>query len=275
MSQWVFRLSLCALLLSLPLSAARFPFDPSRGLVELEGSVNGFFTGRFGIDTGAEGFYLDEKFARAAGLELSEPAADRRVRGLDGGSEIRRATLRSFAVGDERIYNLGVDVVDLSALSHSDAAPPDGLVGQDVLRRFYLTIDYPQRQLDLFSHEPDHTGESLTVVPFDNSQRLIYVDVRIDDAPPLRCILDYCASTTMFDPGALERAGLSVAADSYHRAGPMTVGGVTATGVFYYVRSLAGLNTDGRQIDGVLGYSWLRDFKLTIDYGRGLLLFHN
>ncbi|HSG99812.1 MAG TPA: hypothetical protein VLB27_07170, partial [candidate division Zixibacteria bacterium] len=85
----------------------------------------------------------------------------------------------------------------------------------------------------------------------------------------------YCASATLFDPAALERVGLSAAIDSYHLAGSITVGEVTATGVSYYVRSLAGLNTDDRQIDGVLGYSWLRDFKLTVDYGRGLLLFHN
>ncbi|HSH00362.1 MAG TPA: retropepsin-like aspartic protease, partial [candidate division Zixibacteria bacterium] len=179
MSHWLLKFALCAVALALPVTAARFPFDPSRGLVELEGSVNGFFTGRFGIDTGAEGFYLDEQFARAAGLELSEPEPGRVVRGLDGSSEIRRATLRSFAVGDERLYNLGVDVVDLGALSHSAAAPPDGLVGQDVLRRFYLTIDYPQRRLDLFSHEPDHSSESLRVVAFDKSQPLIYLDVSL------------------------------------------------------------------------------------------------
>ncbi|MFQ5607853.1 MAG: aspartyl protease family protein [Candidatus Zixiibacteriota bacterium] len=257
-------------LLSPPVDTARFPFDPSRGLVEVEGTLNGVLSGRFGLDTGADLFYIDREFARRAGLSIPADDHGKVVRGIHGVSAVASAKARSFAIGDERIYNVPVEIIDLKKLSGVRGQTPDGLIGYEALRRFYITIDYPGRRIDLFSHEPGFDPNSVRGVPFEQVGHLIVVNCEVEGVE-MSFFLDYCASSTLLTPGALAKLNR----DSRRPLKSITLGDVSAADIPFVVRALDNFS-DPRvvKLDGILGYSFLRRFRVTVDYGRKLLLFH-
>ncbi len=265
--------------LFLPAVASQFTFDPSRGLVELEATVNGYLAGRFGIDTGADQFYLDKAFAKRARIAVSKVDATSVVRGLEGSSEVGYATLRSFDIQGERIYNVPVAVIDLNSLTDNKWDAPDGLLGFSALKRFYVTVDYPQKKLDLYSHEINYTAEEVVGVPFTLQGHLIVVNVTVDGSQPLRFFLDYCASMTIITPEALARIGKQAANGEYQTAAEMKIVGVeesATANVTFYSQSLneLGQSSNFADIDGILGYTFLASHKITVDYRREVLLFH-
>ncbi len=272
-------LALALILVALPVSGSQFAFDPSRGLVELEATINGYMVGRFGIDTGADKFYLDRAFAKRARVAVTESDRGSVVRGIDGSSSVGKATLRSLDIQGERIYNVPVDIIDLSALTGGKWQAPDGLIGFPVLRRFYVTVDYPKQTLELYSHEKNYESDEVFGVPFTLQGYLIVVNVTIDGSAPLRFILDYCASMTILTPEALSRIGLKGNVNEYQVATEIKIVEVDESAtpnVTFYIKSLneLGESSNFAGIDGILGYSFLASHKITVDYLREVLLFH-
>ena len=272
------------LTLALPAYGAQFSFDPSRGLVELQATVNGYLAGKFGIDTGADRFYLDRDFAKRAHVKVSGVDNKRVVRGIDGYSQVGYATLRSFDIEGERIYNIPVDVVELNSLSGGEWKAPDGLMGYSVLQRFYVTVDYPQKKIELYSHEVNYSADEVVGIPFTLQGHLIVVNISVDGAKPLRFFLDYCASMSIITPQALARIGKEPAEGEYRTASLMKIIGadfsardeITTPNVTYFSQKLneLGQSSNFAGIDGILGYSFLASHKITVDYRRELLLFH-
>ncbi len=267
------------LVMALPAGGSQFSFDPSRGLVELEATVNGYLAGRFGLDTGADRFYLDREFAKRARVAVTADDKARIVRGIDGDSRVGYATLRSFDIQGERIYNVPVDVIDLSKLSSGEWKAPDGLIGYSALRRFYITVDYPNKKFELYSHELNYTAEEVIGIPFDLQGHLIVVNVSINGSKPLRFFLDYCASMTIISPDALAKIGENFPSGEYSVAGEMKIVGeneIITHNVSFYSRPFndLGKSYNFAGIDGILGYSFLASHKITVDYRRELLLFH-
>lgn len=263
------------------LALAGNSFDPGRGLVELQVTINGYLSGTFGLDTGADEFYLDRSFAERAGVIVTPIAGAEVVRGVNGESGVARAIVRSLAVGDERIYNIPALVIDIAALTSGADHRLDGLIGYAALSRYYVTIDYPGRNIELFTHEPNFDLDKVLGVPFEMQGHLIVVTASVSGSEPMRFFLDYCASSTIIVPRALEKMGFSPAVASAPNetariADSITVGPITSVGVSYYSQSLNSLASSPtfRNIDGILGYSFLKDYHITIDYRRQLLLFH-
>jgi len=203
-------------------------FDPRFGLVLFQAEVNGAIKGKFGIDTGADGFYVSEKFARNSRLRVSEPDNTRVVRGVVGSSPVAYATFRSFTIGEETLYNLPVEVIDLDLLS-GRKAELDGLVGFSVLRNFYVTVDYPSQTIELFTREPKLLmANSNLTGSFKLQNHLIVVDVILNGADAYSMVLDYCASSSLIIPEVASQFG-SAASNEYleidsARVGPLEVG---------------------------------------------------
>ena len=206
------------------------PFDPSRGLVEFTATVNGSTCGRFGIDTGADRLYLDRAFAARAGIKISSENPSAVVRGLKGTSIVGGASVRSFTIGDQALYNIPVEIIDIGALSDNQNAP-DGLVGYDALSRFYITLDYPKQTINLFTTEPPFLRDKDAVfatVPFTLSGHFIMVKVVLDDGVVGNFFVDFCASVSVLSPTLLKSVGLSPDADDYVTIKRASIGDVTA-----------------------------------------------
>ncbi|MFZ5979209.1 MAG: aspartyl protease family protein [Candidatus Zixiibacteriota bacterium] len=273
--------SLLVIVLSTALLYGRVsvPFDPSRGLVEVEVTIDGRINGRFGIDTGADHLYVDKTFADKNRLVYYDEMDNRQIVGVAGRATGNYASLRSLAIGDERLYNLRAIVTDLATLAGPSAgAPPDGLIGFDVIRRFYVTVDYPNNRLELNQGEPalirDHDYIS---IPFRESGHLILVKVTFDDDISAVMLLDFCASYSTVSNHLAGRLGLRQHTRDIQTLSEISLGsGVTGRDVRVIAMDVAqGPGNDHGAYEGIIGASLLYRYKITIDYKRHRVLIHN
>jgi len=254
------------------------PFDPSRGLVEVQVKIDGRISGRFGIDTGADHLYVDRTFAEKNQLKYYNELNGREIVGVSGRTSGNYANLRSLAIGEERLYNLRAIVTDLAALSGNTAAPPDGLIGFDVIRRFYVTVDYPNNQLELNQGEPSFIRENnFTSIPFRTSGHLILVDVSFANDITATMILDFCASYSTVSKNLAGRLGLNQHTRNAQTLTEMTIGNsVTNHNVKVIAMDVAeGPGNSSNSYEGIIGASFLYRHKITIDYKRHRVLIHN
>ena len=273
--------SLLVIVLSTALLYGRVsvPFDPSRGLVEVEVTIDGRIDGRFGIDTGADHLYVDKTFADKNRLVYYDEMDNRRIVGVAGSSAGNYAQLRSMAIGDERLYNLRAIVTDLAAVAGPLAgAPPDGLIGFDVIRRFYVTVDYPNSRLELNQGEPALIrNNDYTAIPFRESGHLILVEVSFADDVSATMILDFCASYSTVSDALAGRLGLRQHTRDVQTLPEMSLGkGVVGRDVKVIAMDVnSGPGNSRGAYEGIIGASFLYRHKITIDYKRHRVLIHN
>jgi hypothetical protein len=107
--------------------------------------VNGA-TGVFLLDTGAAATVFDPHFADAAHVHLGRPR-EIEGRGGDVGARQAAAIRLSLPGGpDARIEPL---VTDLSQASHAMNVPLAGILGEDFLQTFVLTLDYRDQRVTI------------------------------------------------------------------------------------------------------------------------------
>jgi len=259
--------------------AVEIDFDPNRGLVEVEVIVNGRAEGTFGIDTGADRLYIDKTWAEDNDLKFKDNPPRRGVAGIHGSSDARGIDLRSLQLDDERLYNLDATVIDIGALvSSPNISHPDGLIGYDVLKRFYVTVDYPESLMELRTGEPDDVLEAMSnATPFRQLRHMIIVDVVFNDEIEVPMVLDYCASHTSISTDLAEELELSTRPGARVRAPKIAVGDdMESRNVLCVVTDFSNLKRSVRKADfeGLLGGSFLYEYKLTVDYTRKRVYLH-
>jgi hypothetical protein len=108
------------------------------GLVFIDGAVNGA-RGTFLLDTGADATVLDPRFADSAFVRRGRA---RDIVGRGGDLDARQAEPVVLVLSggpQERIAPL---IADLSPASRAMGVPLAGILGEDFLRGYVLTIDY-------------------------------------------------------------------------------------------------------------------------------------
>ncbi|UCE23849.1 MAG: retropepsin-like domain-containing protein [Candidatus Zixiibacteriota bacterium] len=270
--------SLLYLFLCMNGSGQPVPFDPGRGLVVVEVTIDGHITGTFGIDTGADRLYIDRTFAEKNGLSIRENSGNMVVTGVGGTSAMAATDIRSLRLSRrETLYNLSATVVDMQKIGGQTAGkPPDGLIGFDILRRFYVTVDYPNGTMELISHEPDFltSGEYITW-PFEQERHLMLVDVLFDGSVRAPMVFDFCASLTTLEPSLAERLGYVPDQSGWLIIDSMGEGDVVVEDVQAAVIDHSNLKRSGsNEFQGILGASFLYRSKITVDYKRQRIYFH-
>jgi clan AA aspartic protease (TIGR02281 family) len=116
-----------------PDSSGGETFRTSGGPVRIRTEVNGV-TGTFIVDTGASFVYVDETFAKKAGLafENSKPGTTLTA---NGNVEVKYATAQSVKAGHAE-----ADHIIISIGKHSVGDGIDGLLGMSFLSRFDVVI---------------------------------------------------------------------------------------------------------------------------------------
>ncbi|MDH3889800.1 MAG: pepsin/retropepsin-like aspartic protease family protein [candidate division Zixibacteria bacterium] len=259
--------------------AVEVPFHPDRGLVEVEVLIDGRVKGRFGIDTGADRLYIDQKFAEKNSLSKVGGPPPRLIVGVEGSSAASWVELRSLKLGSEQLYNLKASAIDLGALIKDQRLGyPDGLMGHEILRQFYVTVDYPRRKLEMKMEEPDvFATKKFVSIPFKIHRHLIVVEAVFNDKVTAPMILDYCASTTLVTPDLAKRLGISSLVGARARMESIQVDdSLSTTGVMVSVRDLKNLRQSAGQVqfEGILGGSFLNRHKITVDYKRKKIHLH-
>ncbi len=272
-------ISLLVVCLVLNSLAAAIPFNPIRGLVEADVIIDGRIKGKFGIDTGADHLYIDKTFASRNGLKVGEGAPQRGVTGADGVSDASTLNFRSLEIGGQRLYNLTATAIDMNALiADKRFGLPDGLIGYEILQRFYVTVDYPQQKMELQMSQPSflRTG-NFDIVPFETKRHFIMVDVTFDDSITVPMVLDYCASQVFVSPALAKRLGMNTQGQRRTRVRKVTLDNkITTNNVVIYKSNFSRLlkQLRGVRFDGILGAGFLYQHKITIDYKRNRILRH-
>ncbi|MEQ1823631.1 MAG: retropepsin-like aspartic protease, partial [Fimbriimonadaceae bacterium] len=193
------------------------------------------------------------------------------------------ATAKSFKLGGFEQADMKISVsnfVDgINKQLQSDFA---GNIGYGLLKKFALTLDYQNKTVMLDDDPPKPDGTKFKL----GKKPLILVPVTIDGKGPFPCVIDTGASATVISPEVAMQAGLKLGAKV-----PMLGATGTTTGQFAEITDLAigenrkanmkvvvadffeGLSkATGEQVMGVIGFDFLRSYRVTIDYPHKTLV---
>ena len=97
--------------------------------------INGAFTAKLLLDTGADRTMISPRTLQAAGVAISKPVASGQITGATGSDRVDYVVVESLEVGEARVAKLPVGSYELAG----DGG--EGLLGRDFLDQFKVTMD--------------------------------------------------------------------------------------------------------------------------------------
>jgi predicted aspartyl protease len=259
-------------------------------LVLLPTRVNGRGPFTFVLDTGASSTLVTPEMAELLGLERGEK---KRATGARGETEVVLSKAESIEVAGETVKNAEVAIRDLRILTQAIGEQVDGDLGYSFLRRFAITIDYPEQ---FFSLTRTTDGVSSSASPHKEETRfrlanpekpLILIPVRFNDGGQSELILDTGAGATVLSPelarslgvqseGEIPMTGAGDGAKLMGAVGAvpsLTIGPAKIENLQVLVADMFGplSKVVGTKLEGIVGHNFLRNFRVTIDYPRQTL----
>jgi len=244
----------------------------------------------FILDTGAGTSLLTPELAKKLEVKI---VGSKDGQSAGGTVAVSLAKADSLAVGDARIDDVDLGIVDLAHVGKTIGAKIDGDLGYNFLKHFRVTINY--RDCEIRFEDPKRIESfdrgAKTEVPIrlaSPAKPLLLVDAHLNGRGPFQFAIDTGTSTTAITPQLADELGLASSP-----VGPGTTAGAQVQVRAGNVKSfqLGGAKIDnmtvvvadffemlsaaiGAKLDGIVGYNFLRDYKVAIDYpGETLTLF--
>ena len=242
--------------------------------------INGAGPFEFILDTGAGTTLVAPHIAQRLNLQTT---ATKEGQTAGGRVTVALSSVDTLQVGRGRAKNLQVAITDLSHLGRVIGAQPDGDLGYNFLKGFCLTIDYAAGELTI-GRSPassDHASRAETNIVVSNPKKpLILIQVQVNGRGPFQFAIDTGTSTTAISPQLIRALGITATAAPPVHAGAHSVTVSAAqldrlTVGRAEVRSLPVIAGDfldmlsgviGSKLDGIIGYNFLRHFRVVIDY---------
>jgi predicted aspartyl protease len=256
-------------------------------LILLPVSVNGQGPFEFILDTGAGTSLLSPELAHKIGAKI---IGAKEGQSAGGKVSVSLAKVDSLAVGDTRRDDVDVGIVDLSHIGKAIGAKIDGDLGYNFFNRFQITIDYQNCEIRFEDPKPvEYFGASARAeIPLrlaNPAKPLILIDTYLNGLGPFQFAVDTGTSTTAIAPELAKQLGLTTSS-----IGPGTTGGahvaVTASALQSFAAGSAKVDdmaivvadffsmlsqAVGAKLDGIVGYNFLRNYKVVIDYPNEIL----
>jgi predicted aspartyl protease len=246
--------------------------------------VNGKGPCEFILDTGAGITLLTAELARQLGIT---PTESKEGMGAGGKVKVSLGKVASLAIGEARIEALQVAITpELHGIGAAIGAKIDGNIGYNYLKNFCLTIDYAKRTLRLTQAEHESVNSEYSAQPqikfrlAHPAKPLLLVPTLVNGKGPYQFALDTGASTTVVSPELAQNLGIRSTS-----AAAMTGGGGKVQAAIGKVESLAVgaakvedlpvmvadflvmlSQATATKLDGIIGYNFLKEFRVTIDY---------
>jgi len=241
----------------------------------------------FILDTGAGTSLIAPEPAKQLGIAVLG-SKDGHTAG--GKVSVSLGKAREIAVGAIALPDVDLGIVDLAQIGRAIGAKIDGDLGYNFLKHFRVAIDYRNHEIGL--EDPrrieSFTRSSATEVAIalaNPAKPLILVDVHANGRGPFRFAIDTGTSTSAMTSELAKELGLST-----EPVAPVATGGGSIEMAAATLRSfqLGGARIDnmsvvvggflavlsgvvGTQLDGIVGYNFLRNYKVAIDYPNGVL----
>jgi predicted aspartyl protease len=252
-------------------------------LVVVSAQLNGSGPFDFALDTGAAAPVVAPELARRVGLRIDQT---REAAGAGGRVSVGLARVENFAVAKASRPDVPVIVTaDIERIGAAVGARLDGVIGYEFLRHFRLRIDYRRQVLSLADGPPDGEGHPSprAEIPLQlahPAKPLIVVPALVNGTGPHPFALDTGASMCVLAGHLAARIGIRT------EAGPAMTGGggaiPTSAGFLQSVAIEAAVVANlpvavgdfltalgkavGIELVGIIGYNYLREFLVTIDY---------
>src|ERR1051325_2262735 len=236
----------------------------------------------FILDTGAGTSLVSIDLARELNLKT---IGSKHGQTAGGKVAVSLAKVDSIGVGEIKLDDVDVGIVDLSQIGGSVGAKIDGDLGYNFLKHFRVTIDY--RDLVFRLDDPKRIESFVrgaqTEVPVrlaNPAKPLLLVNVHANGRGPFQFAIDTGTSTTAITPELAKQLGIETSP-----VGPGTTGGgpVDFHAATLQSFQLGGAKIDnmavvvadfftmlsaaiGAKLDGIVGYNFLRSYKVVIDY---------
>lgn len=145
------------------------------------------------FDTGAGlCFLLSKQFADDSSILMRKrKPVQIQVQGLGGKKRMKLTLIKELQLGNYKFRKVPTYIFEdeSNILSYPSLG---GLIGDDILRRFNLVLNYPQKEIHLLpnSHFQDPFDYSYTGMTMYNQDGIIYVDDIIPGSPADKCGLE-------------------------------------------------------------------------------------
>jgi predicted aspartyl protease len=244
----------------------------------------------FILDTGAGTSLLSSELAKQLEVKV---IGSKEGQSAGGKVSVSLAKVDALVVGETKLEDVDVGVVDLSHIGKTVGAKIDGGLGCNFLKHFRVTINY--RDCELRLEDPKRvesfTRDAKTETPIrlaSPAKPLILVDVHANGRGPFQFATDTGTSTSAITPELAKQLGIQTS--------PVGAGTTGGAPVDFHAGSLQSFQLGGAKIDnmavvvadffsmlnaaigakldGIVGYNFLRNYKVVIDYpGETLTLF--
>lgn len=249
--------------------------------------VNGEGAYDFVLDTGAGTSLLSPELARELNVEGAET---KEAQTAGGKVSVAVGSVESLAIGTAKVENLQVAMTDLSDLSKAVGAKVDGDIGYNYLKHFRVTIDYGSNILRLAQGQHEAIGKAvLNEIKFRlaaPAKPLVLVRALINGRGSYEFALDTGASTSIVSPELAESLGVkgtpipAITTGGGHKANAsvgvlesLVVGGAGIQNFQVLIADIFSMLNEatGAKLDGIIGYNFLKQFGVTIDYPNEVL----
>lgn len=251
-------------------------------LILLPTRVNGAGPFDFILDTGAGTSLLSAELAQQLNIKV---LGTKEGQSAGGKVSVSLAKVESLALGQAKIEDVEVGIVDLGHIAKAIGTKIDGDVGYNFLKHFRVTIDYQTdeirfddpKRIENFGRPPKTEIPMRLASP---AKPLVLVDVYANGRGPFQFAIDTGTSTTAISPEVAQQLGIDGSP-----IGPLTTGGsqvnVTAGNLKSFqvgearIDDLIVVVADffamlsqavGAKLDGIVGYNFLRNFRVVMDY---------
>lgn len=254
-------------------------------LILLPVKINEHGPFEFILDTGAGTSLLSSELAKQLEVKI---ISSKEGQSAGGKIAVLLGKVDSLAVGETKLRDVEVGVVDLAHIGKTIGAKIDGDLGYNVLKHFRITIDYRGKTIRLDDPKRvERFGAAATPARAEIAMRLahpakplILVDVRANGRGPFQFAIDTGTSTTAITPELAKKLGIAsspigpattAGAPVGVTAGTLQsfqVGGATIDNLDVVVADFFAMLNDaiGAKLDGIVGYNFLRHHKVVIDY---------
>jgi predicted aspartyl protease len=255
---------------------------------------------RFVLDTGSGMSVISEQTAKRLGLQPISRGGMARAVGGAGKFEIVYGFLSSLEVGEVRVENVPVYIRHF----YDDKVPVDGYLGLSVITRFFASVDYGERtfklvkprqtdSLGMFDKndtEPRPVGEDFVEIPVrTTSSGFLSGEVRLEGIDKTQnFIIDTGASVSVVSEKLAELEGLAdfmtpTRLRVFGAAGVtenvktmllprVMLGSLIREQISVAILDLESINeTTGFTQAGILGSNFLRHFRVSFDFRRGVI----
>lgn len=259
-------------------------------LILLPVHVNGRGPFDFILDTGAGTSLLSVDLAAQLDVKI---VGSKEGQSAGGKVFVSLAKVGSLSIGETKVDAVDVGIVDLSHIGKTVGAKIDGDLGYNFLKHFRVTINY--RDCEILLEDPKRVESfargAQTEIPIrlaNPAKPLILVDIFANGRGPFQFAIDTGTSTTAISPELAKQLGVETS--------PVGTGTTGGAPVDFQTGSLPSFQLGGAKIDntpvvvadffamlsaavgtnldGIVGYNFLRNYKVVIDYpGENLTLF--